>query len=347
MSENSNEEDSFDSTDLEHLVQDYDFWEIPDAELKKLQKNINNKKLSITEVAEQFKISRKTLKWRMEKCGHPISKQKAGRKPKIITEETREIIKDYQKNLNYGVNKLRNKMVYDSEKSTTPKQIPSYNTVRKVYKEEKLHKFKRTYKKVGKTRYSACFSNLIWHVDIHFIHGDKDKPFYALIDDYSRAIIGYKKIKNCRAKTCLKVLIRTIETNGKPFSIWSDNGPETKAEFHQYLENNNIKHIKTKPHAPQQNGKIERFWRTFESLYEKKPIDEIISIYNESPHTSLPIKETEIAGKQYKRNMTPLEMYCCEETRWSPGKQALWKVDDAVKEFTTEMINDIEEDESD
>ena len=43
----------------------------------------------------------------------------------------------------------------------------------------------------------------------------------------------------------------------------------------------------------------------------------------------------------------PLEMYCCEETRWSPGKQALWKVDDSVKEFTTEMISDIEEDESD
>ena len=88
-----------------------------------------------------------------------------------------QTIMDYHKNYNLGVNKTRNKILYDAEKDAenglTPKPIPSYYVLRKVYNERNLIKHKPNHKRVGRTRYSVCSSNLIWHVDIHFIKGNK------------------------------------------------------------------------------------------------------------------------------------------------------------------------------
>ena len=324
------------------------FSELSDKNLKRLQITINDYNITVTEAAKIFKISRTTLRERLKQRGYPLKVLDSGRRPKDISDETKNLIVQYKTEFNYGINKTRQKLVFDAEKAVENGSevpfIPSFHMCRKVFKEEKLFKFTRTNKKVGKSRYEACSSNLIWHVDIHYINGKQSKPFYGIIDDYSRAILGYKTLKNAKAKSVLKILVETINEKGKPYCLWSDNGPETKAEFHDYLIKNDIKHVTTKPHSPQQNGKIEKFWIAFESFLEKKKnIDEIITIYNNSPHESLPIKTVIINGQSYKRHMSPMEIYSDEEHKWFPGKPPIWNVDGKQLEFLPESVNDSSE----
>ena len=91
---------------------------------------------------------------------------------------------------------------------------------------------------VSSSNYEALFSNMIWHVDIHFWGGSKEVPIFALIDDYSRKIKSCELIENQKAESVLEVLKFTIANYGKPYAILSDNGSETKGEFKRYLVEN-------------------------------------------------------------------------------------------------------------
>ena len=168
---------------------------------------------------------------------------------------------------------------------------------------------------------------------------------YAIIDDYSRKILGAEELRDCTAKSCKKILKKTIEDFGTPFCVWSDNGSETKAEFHKFLIKHGINHVTTRPHCPQQNGKIERFWTTFEGLYKVNNFERSIEIYNNSPHSSLQKISKQINGKTITRFLTPNEAYKNPETKWNDKIEPLWKVDGVQKKFLPEKWNDEDDEE--
>ncbi|KAI5546191.1 hypothetical protein TVAGG3_0132410, partial [Trichomonas vaginalis G3] len=60
-------------------------------------------------------------------------------------------------------------------------QMPSHHMVQRVF--EELGKMERRgpRKPKGRTRYVACLPNQIWHVDIHFLHGNRNEILYAAI----------------------------------------------------------------------------------------------------------------------------------------------------------------------
>ena len=265
-------------------------------QLSRLQTLISQKKITKSAAANHFKMDRKRFSEFMDNHGFPLPKGTAGRPENTIHPEVRDLIINSHSQYPQGVTKTYFQIIADIESacsyngepwndpnlSYTPTPNippPSYNTVRKVFKSENLLKYSKTNKPpAGKTNYNANYSNMIWHVDIHFLEHKKSKPFYSIIDDYSRYIVGYAELSDCCAATCLSVLIDSIDKHGKPFAIWSDNGSETKEVFHQYLMDNKIVHINTRPRTPEQNGKIERFWGTIEKAYPTKTIDEIIVV---------------------------------------------------------------------
>ena len=274
--------------------------------------------------------------------------RKAGRPPNQISEEIEEKIIRCKSDFDFGMTKTYSKLLYETKDDEV---APTYHTVRKVFEKHDLFAPRKNQKKVGNTRYEAIYSNLIWHVDIHFLNGSQDQPFYAIIDDYSRFIVGYKRLRNKKAKSCAKILENSINEFGKPFCIWSDNGSETKGDFEEFLTENEIQHVRTQAYCPQQNGKIERFWRIFEKLLKKYNIDQAIDVYNNTPHLSLPIINKQVNGKSVKINLTPSQAFNDLEKRWEPGKEPRWKIDGNEKAFNPNSLNedstDSESDSSD
>lgn len=90
-------------------------------------------------------------------------------------------------------------------------------------------------------------------------------------------------------------LVHALEKTAKPKTITIDNGKEfIGIEFQNVLQSNGIEDWRTHPYTPEQNGKVERFWRTLESARNKeRPLDEeyirsIIHQYNNVwEHSSL------------------------------------------------------------
>ena len=131
---------------------------------------------------------------------------------------------------------------------------------------------------------------------------------------------GISNEKNC--KFVIEVFNQSI-TNRKPFAYFSDNGKEnTGEETKTFLEENGIFTIHTAPRNPQQNGKIEVFWKEvdknikndLESNEKKwetieKSIENFIFRYNnEIPHFGLE-KTEEI----HPRHKIPCEVYNDED----------------------------------
>lgn len=187
------------------------------------------------------------------KLGRPIH-----RKNELIESE---ILKVHERT-KMGATKCYEKIVTESRDNYIYQTI-SHRLVYATFQEKQLLQFQRP-KKVEKyrCRYVACNPNLIWHTDLHdWKKEDSENREYliAFIDDFSRKIMHVDIIPNKIAITTSHFLKHALELNGKPFSIWTDNGGEFKAEFERVLIENNIHHVWTAPHNPQQNGKVERF----------------------------------------------------------------------------------------
>ena len=172
------------------------------------------------------------------------------------------------------------------------------------------------------------------HLDCHVlpkgvVMSEPNMRHYVLgcIDDYSRIcwveiISSLKAIDACFAM--MDVILIMHQKYGITFDeILTDNGGEfcgsekTKMAhpFERLLMHFNIKHRRTKPYRPQTNGKIERFWKTFNDEViegaEYKTLDELKDsvlgynfFYNEHrPHQGINGKiPTAMIDKQVKQH---------------------------------------------
>jgi transposase InsO family protein len=94
--------------------------------------------------------------------------------------------------------------------------------------------------------------------------------------------------------------------NTDVFGIWTDNGSEFKDEFADLLQRKYIKPVKSLPSNPEQNGKIERFWKNIGDRKYEVQIGSAIEHYNIEPHTGLPVVERSFGRMGY---LTPYEAY--------------------------------------
>lgn len=141
-----------------------------------------------------------------------------------------------------------------------------------------------------------------WAVD--FMHDSLVSGRYLrslnIIDPYNRECKGMFIRHNIPAERLIECLERSIEENGKPKYIRSDNGPEFISKvFQKWLHDNNIGWNKIEKGKPQQNCFIERFNRTArEDFFDanlfftvdqaNESVQEFIRDYNtERPHESL------------------------------------------------------------
>lgn len=160
---------------------------------------------------------------------------------------------------------------------------------------------RRGQRKYCSYRWPACLD--LWHTDWTScpITG---KQLIAFIDDHSRFIVGYGLYDNATTENTLNCLYRILFEHNVPYAIITDRGShfyankigkkeKGKCKFQEVLEEMGIRHIVSRAHHPQTNGKIERWFGTYKREFNErfKDIDEYVKFYNyERPHQRLSYK---------------------------------------------------------
>ena len=112
-------------------------------------------------------------------------------------------------------------------------------------------------------------ANQVWCTDITYIpmkHGFM--YLTAIMDIYSRKIVGWGISNSLTAQWCKEVLRDAIDTNGKPEILNSDQGTQyTSALWTQYLEQEQIQISMDGKGRALDNVWIERFWKSLKYDY--------------------------------------------------------------------------------
>lgn len=137
---------------------------------------------------------------------------------------------------------------------------------------------KRNLSKPGQAKYIRPYllkglkitrPNQVWAIDITYIPMAKGFMYLtAVIDVYSRFVVGWDVFNSLDAENSLEVLKRAIECYGKPEIVNSDQGSQfTSALWTEYLEKETIKISMDGKGRAIDNIFIERLWRTVKQDY--------------------------------------------------------------------------------
>lgn len=120
--------------------------------------------------------------------------------------------------------------------------------------------------------FEVSYVHALWHLDFHSskrvvdVHGNWHTPkALCILDDRSRLCCHIQWYLDETAETLIHGLTQAFHKRGLPRSLMSDNGSAMIAgEFGSGLLKLGIKHDKTLPYSPYQNGKQESFWGQLE-----------------------------------------------------------------------------------
>jgi putative transposase len=109
----------------------------------------------------------------------------------------------------------------------------------------------------------------VWSTDITYIPMPKGFLYlYAIIDVYSRYIVGWGLYSTLESDNAIEVLNRAIEEHGKPEAINSDQGSQyTSQKWTDTLKEKEISISMDGRGRCRDNAWIERFWRTLKAEY--------------------------------------------------------------------------------
>ena len=174
-------------------------------------------------------------------------------------------------------------------------EITEWDT-RFAYEVNGLYRFEKEYtpKKSHDSKFIAEYTGQLWHTDLHYLHkqNDSDENLYliAFIDDRTRYLVHAEILSSKSSIFTANALREALKKEPKPYMITIDNGTEFIGEqFQNVLTEFNIQCHRTHPYTPEENGKIERWWKTFDqAVFHRNSIDVIVNEYNYFwPHRSL------------------------------------------------------------
>lgn len=139
---------------------------------------------------------------------------------------------------------------------------------------------KKNLSKLGQAKYIRPYllkglkidrANQVWEIDITYIPMPKGFMYLcAIIDVYSRYVVGWSLSNNLAAENSLEVLKGAIQQHGQPEIINSDQGSQfTCSLWTEYVENE-LEGVKLSMDGKGRaidNIFIERFWRTLKRDY--------------------------------------------------------------------------------
>ena len=123
--------------------------------------------------------------------------------------------------------------------------------------------------------------NHVWSTDISYVAVEHCFMYlHAIIDVYSRCIVGWGLYNTLDASNAIEVLVRAIQEHGAPEIINSDQGCQyTSKEWLETCETYGIKVSMDGGARCHDNIWIERFWRTIKREYiHLNPEDNVVAL---------------------------------------------------------------------
>ena len=166
----------------------------------------------------------------------------------------------------FGVDKIRDRLnrVYCVEISY--KRVYSFmksmRLIKRVNKNHHYHKYPYLLKAVD-----IVSSNQCWSIDITYIGLEDGHTFmFAIIDWYSRMILGYVVSNKIDSSIVIREIQRCVSVYGVPQIINSDNGSEfASSNYLGLLDHYGIRVSMNRKGKPADNIAIERFFRSMKS----------------------------------------------------------------------------------
>jgi transposase InsO family protein len=111
--------------------------------------------------------------------------------------------------------------------------------------------------------------NLVWALDWTWIPGpdEETRAVLGVVDHGSRACLELQPVESRRTVTLLRQLLDLFQRFGTPKILRTDNEPAAcSLLFRVVLRVLGIRHQRSEPFAPWQNGRIERLFRTVKEV---------------------------------------------------------------------------------
>lgn len=184
-----------------------------------------------------------------------------------------------------------------------------HNRIHRIMLQLGLAKAKRI-KDVRKrkwVRYERRHSLTAVHIDWHQRPNDGILVF-AVIDDASRKILVVLEGERPTTEASIKGMELALQ-HGTIQQVISDHGAQFisntggDSQFREWLEKHNIKHILCRIKHPQSNGKVEKWFNTYENHRDAfSTLEEFIRWYNDiRPHRSLNWDLLETPNQAFQR----------------------------------------------
>ena len=164
----------------------------------------------------------------------------------------------------------------------------SPSTVYRILKEENLVcPWRRRPKRSRKDEEKAQRPNERWATDLlHLKVGGREYYLVCFLDEYSRYIVHHELLLSMDGQTVSVAAQAALETlprsqeDGKPEEkpeLRSDNGScYISQEFRGVLAEHGLTHQRILPHCPEENGIMERAYRTFREALEGEEFDNLL-----------------------------------------------------------------------
>jgi putative transposase len=105
--------------------------------------------------------------------------------------------------------------------------------------------------------------NVVWGFDLTYLPGRRP-PILAILDHGTRACLLLEELRTKSAIALVRAVVATAKKYGLPRSIRTDNEANfCSLSFRTALWLLGVRHQRTAPHCPWQNGRVERYFATF------------------------------------------------------------------------------------
>jgi putative transposase len=241
-------------------------------------------------IAIEMKLSIRTVNrvWgHWVKNKEPLTPKKFGRPKAMLKEADKFLILEVHKEQNCGARRLKKIIEHNYGK-----HIP-HNAIHQVLLETDLAHEDKKKKKRRKpwVRYERKHSLSAVHLDWHTSRFN-GKEVCVVLDDSSRFILAGGEFPAATAENSIQLVKKALEDYGQIrmigevitdhgsqfFANKTDKNGDSDSTFSQFLAENQIKHILARIKHPQTNGKIEKWYHTYEK--NRKLFDDFYKFVN-------------------------------------------------------------------
>ena len=285
----------------------------------------------LADLCREFGISRKTgskYKARFEQFG-VAGLEDVSRAPRVIPHKTPPevvelVVEERRKHPTWGARKIKEVLEKRLERI-----LPSHGAIERILSNAGLvrPRGRRPRHSVQPTTLrQAAAANDVWCIDYkgQFRLGDASYCYpLTITDQYSRFVLACEAMPRISDDEARDVCVEIFRANGLPEVMRSDNGPPFAStglcgltKFSALLLRLGIKHERTRPAHPQDNGRHERMHRTLKAettrpargnlLQQQERFDDWVAEFNElRPHEAIGMRPPIALFTRSERVMPP------------------------------------------